>query len=83
VYSKVDAEAGGDGEVGEAQYGPFSGQVASAAREAIRKAVLRVLKEDEFRAELIAKGHVNAAACSAERSAQLHAELYRDLMSKD
>lgn len=41
VYSKVDAEAGGDGEVGEAQYGPFSGQVASAAREAIRKAVLK------------------------------------------
>ena len=43
VYSKVDAEAGDDAEddFGEAQYGPFSGQVASAAREAIRRAVLK------------------------------------------
>jgi hypothetical protein len=49
----------------------------------IREAVLRILKEDEFKAGLIAKGHVNAAACSAERSAQLHAELYRALVSED
>jgi hypothetical protein len=33
-----------------------------------------------LRMELVAKGQVNAAACSAERSAQLHAELYRALM---
>ena len=49
----------------------------------IREAVLRVLKEDGFKAGLVAKGHINAAACSAEQSAQLHAELYRALMSED
>ena len=49
----------------------------------IREAVLRILKEEEFKTELIAKGHVNAAACSAERSAQLHAELYRALVSEN
>ena len=49
----------------------------------IRKAVLQILEKDDFKAGLIAKGHVNAAACSAERSAQLHSELYRALVSED
>jgi ribosome assembly protein 1 len=45
VHSNAAADgAGGDGAgdgAGEEQYGPFSGQVISAAREAIRQAVLK------------------------------------------
>ena len=43
VYSKVDPEKGGESDdgAGEEQYGPFSGQVISAAREAIRQSVIK------------------------------------------
>lgn len=43
AYSKVDPDKGGDIDdgAGEEQYGPFSGQVISAAREAIRQSVLK------------------------------------------
>jgi ribosome assembly protein 1 len=43
VYSKVDPVKGGDDDDGAGvdQYGPFSGQVISAAREAIRQSVLK------------------------------------------
>lgn len=43
VYSKVDPDKGGgvDDGAGEEQYGPFSGQVISATREAIRHSVLK------------------------------------------
>lgn len=42
----------------------------------IRKAILTVLENETTKASLIEKGFQNAAACSAARSAALHAEIY-------
>ena len=48
--------------------------------EAIRTAVQSLLSGETNRSALINAGHANAKACSAARSAELHAELYRPLL---
>ena len=48
--------------------------------EAIREAVESLLSSEAERSALIDAGHANANACSAARSAELHAELYRSLL---
>lgn len=51
--------------------------------EAIRGAVQSLLSGEADRSALIDAGHANAKACSAARSAELHAGLYRSLLALD
>ena len=47
----------------------------------IRKAVQRVLDDPQLRQDLIKRGHLNAAACSAQASAAAHAALYGRILA--
>ena len=50
--------------------------------EAIHQAIQSLLSGEANRSGLIDAGHANAKACSAARSAELHAELYRSLLTE-